>query len=431
MKLHDQLTPKQRRSIKRDLGLIFSLRGVVFPKSIEDLRQLGFLSPYKIKIKDKQVYFSKKSKQAFERICGFIEDTDKFKNNLNYDNIFYEVLKEIERWFNQYLIPDDFEFIEPLDKKLESQISIFKFFCRVEGVLLKGINKLVIGNKEIVIYDPQLISGLEFSIERLPDIINEEYRNSLVISGKEIGSHSVALEKFYFNSELCISIIRLYSCILYRRAIHGMQVRLVNTCFGAYAPASSFGWDDAIKSPVFSRYFKDDYNIEIGEEQLSYLRETCFFDQLAILIEKDKKSEVEEAVVKSVFWFGEAQKDRIEVFKWIKLWSCMECFFSVNENDITESNARGISALLVYGGFKLEGLNDFRYIKGKIKEYYRMRSKAIHQAEFNHIERKILEEFSYIVAWVIIVMVSLSIRGYVNLSQIREQAIRLDNVKQS
>lgn len=144
-------------------------------------------------------------------------------------------------------------------------------------------------------------------------------------------------------------------------------------------------------------------------------------------IDKLNRSELEESIIKSLYWLGEAQKDRSDASSWVKLWSCLECFFTLGEDEITEKNARGISSLLIYGGYYHEQYRDYEVLKKKIKKFYGFRSKVVHHAEYTHIEEHLLLEFSYIVAWSIITMVSLIDRGYTQLSEIREKADMLES----
>jgi len=155
----------------------------------------------------------------------------------------------------------------------------------------------------------------------------------------------------------------------------------------------------------------------------------CFFKELSNLIDKQERNELEDAVVKSLFWIGEAQKDRSHASAWVKLWSCVECFFTLDNEEITELNARGIASILTFGGYSHEKYGDYEQLKNKIKKYYALRSKVVHRAEYTHIDQLLLEEFSFIVAWVIITMTSLLDRGYTTLAQVKEQAERLDKVK--
>ena len=428
MTLHEELTPKQKRSIKRDIDLIFSLKGLSFPKTIDDIKEIGFFSP-KVKVNKKDIYLSKDGRIALRRICDFIYQTRKYGDALNYNDIFQGVIAEIERWLNDSLVPDDAEFIDPLDILLSKKIDNYTFVCRVDGLSFDKIGNIVIGKKEIKEYDQKLISGVTDVSDVINDAIKKEYSNSLVIVGTEIGSGSVAQEKFYHNAELSLSVLRLYSCALYGSAIHKINIRLINNCAHAYGSASSFGWADSEKSFIFTRYFRSEEDFKIEPELLNYLISVCFFKELSNLIDKQKRNELEDAVVKSLFWIGEAQKERSHASAWVKLWSCMECFFTLGEEKITELNARGISSILVFGGYSHEKYGDYEQLKKKIKKYYALRSKVVHRAEYTHIDQILLEELSFIVAWVIITMASLLDRGYTTLAQVQEQAERLDKVK--
>ena len=428
MTLYEELTPKQKRSIKRDIDLIFSLKGLSFPKTIEEIKEIGFLSA-KVKVNENEIYLSKDGRVALRRICDFIHQSKIFGNVPNYNDIFQGVFGEIERWLNDSLVPDDEEFVDPLDILLSKQIDNYVFVCRVDGLSFDKTDNIVIGNREIRKYDKKLISEISDISDDINDVINKEYSNSLVILGIERGSSSVAQEKFFHNAELSLSVLRLYSCALYRKAIQRINIRLINDCAHSYGTASSFGWDDSEKSLIFTRYFKSEHDFKIEPELLDYLSSVCFFKEFSNLIDKQNRNELEDAVVKSLFWIGEAQKDRSHAAAWVKLWSCVECFFTLGEEEITERNARGISSILVYGGYSHEKYDDYDQLKKKMKKYYRLRSKVVHRAEYTHIDQILLEELSFIVAWVIITMISLLNRGYTTLAQVQEQAERLDRIK--
>ena len=158
---------------------------------------------------------------------------------------------------------------------------------------------------------------------------------------------------------------------------------------------------------VYKRYIKSSHDFTIDKELLNYLSKTCFLNEAASLIEKQRRNELEEAILKAIYWFGQVQDDTNDASKWIKLWTCLECFFSLDKNEITESNARGIASLLIYGGYKIDDFGDFMKLKSKIKIFYEFRSKIIHNADFKQIDSKSLYDLSLITAWVIIVAVSL------------------------
>jgi len=427
MTLYEELSPKQKRSIRGDIALIISLKGLSFPKTIDELKEIGFFSP-SVKVNGREIYLSKDGQIALRRICNFIHQTKKYNDLLNYNDIFQGVIAEIGRWINDNLIPDDAEFIEPLDLLLLKKIDNYTFFCRVDGVSLENIGSIIIGKYEIKKYDQMLISGINDAGDLTNKVIKKEYGDALVIIGTERGSRSVAQEKFYHNADLSLSVLRLYSCALYHSAIRKINIRLINNCAQAYGPASSFGWGDSERSLIFTRYFRSEQDLKIDPELLHYIGAECFFEMLSSLIGKEQNNELENAILKALFWIGEAQKDRSHASAWIKLWSSMECFFTLGDKEITEINARGISSILVYGGYSHEKFGDYDRLKKKIKNYYKLRSRAVHRAEYTNIDEVLLNEFSFITAWTVITMASLLDRGYKTLSQVQKEAMRLDGL---
>jgi hypothetical protein len=425
MTLYQELTQKQKRSIRNDIDLISSLKGVSFPKTFDEIKEIGFLSPT-IEVGKSNAYLTEGGKVALRRICDITHQTKKYNDMLNYDDIFQEVISEFGRWLSDGLIPDDAEFINPLDTLLSRKIDNYTFICRVDGLSLIEIGSIVIGNKEIKEYNHKYVSGISGVSDIASDAIKGEYSNSLVIVGSERGSSSVAQEKFYHNAELSLSVLRLYSCAIYTSAIHRVNIRMINNCANAYGPASSVGWKGSEKTFYYLRHYKSTQDLKLDSELLNRLSSECFFEKLAHLIDKQERNELEEAIVKSLFWIGEAQKDLSHASAWIMLWSCVECFFTIGTKEITEQNARGIASILVFGGYSHERYGDYEQLKMKIKNYYRLRSRVVHRAEYIHIDNILLEEFSFIVAWVIITMVSLSDRGYATLAQVQEQSDRLD-----
>lgn len=426
MTLYEELQPKQKRSIRCDIDFIFSLKGITFPQTIDEMKALGGIIPPHVRVKDRDIYFSRKGQTALRRLCDIVHSTERYKDELSYNDVFQGIISELGRWFNEEMIPDDREFIEPLDLLLLKKIDNFTFLCRVDGISLDSVLCITIGKYEVKKYDEIHISGINNPSDRTNKLIRQEYHDALVIIGTERGSCSIAKEKYYHNADLSLSILRLYSCALFRSAIHKLNIRLINNCAQAYGRASSFGWGDLEKYLIFTRHFRSEQDMKIDIELLKDMHSAYFFEMLSTLIGKEQKNELENAILKALYWIGEAQKDRSNASAWIKLWSSMECFFTLGENEITEHNARGISSILIYGAYSHHEFGNYSQLKQKIKKYYKLRSKTVHRAEYTHIDNRILVEFSFIAAWTVITMASLLSRGYTTLSQIQKEADRLD-----
>jgi hypothetical protein len=384
MDLYEELIPKQKRMIARDIGVITSLKGQRLLRTLEDFKEVSFFSS-KLTVKGKEIYLSVDGEASLQRICDITYGSKKYSELLDYNDISQSVLAELGRWHSNGLIPSGEEFIKELDQLLSKTIKKFYFTCRVDGIYLDKVASIRIGQRDVRIYNSTDLDSMSAVRESTKKIIDKEYDGSLVIAGTENGSKAVALEKFYHNAEFSLSILRLYSCALLKQAIHKVNIRLINNCAHSYGAASCFGQEDSTKNLIFTRYFKSTEDFKLETELLDYLGAELFFDNLSSLVDKESKNDLENAIVKSLYWIGEAQKDHSNPSAFIKLWSALECFFTPGGDKIAERNASGISCMMIFGDFHHEQYEDYKQLKKKIKNYYKLRSKVVHNAEFSQI----------------------------------------------
>ena len=158
MKLYKELTNKQKIMITRDINTILSLKGMTFPKTIEDIKKLGFFSP-KVKINNREVYLSDEGISAVRRICNITHGSCKYKDQLNYNDIFQSVLLELGKWLSDELRPDTDTFILSLDAALSKNIDKFHFTCRIDGISFDGLADINIGGKVIKPYCSTHLNG--------------------------------------------------------------------------------------------------------------------------------------------------------------------------------------------------------------------------------------------------------------------------------
>jgi hypothetical protein len=179
-------------------------------------------------------------------------------------------------------------------------------------------------------------------------------------------------------------------------------------------------------NPTVTRAWGEDKKLPLNAELVAYLRNQCFLNQLTELPVLNQKTELQESIERALYWFADAHGDRNTTMRFIKLWSCAECFFAITDKDVTEANARGMATILTFAGYGVWKVEDYPRLKRRLKELYDLRSRAVHRAEFNGVKLQDLRDLSQWVAWVIISMMALSQRGYRTLEAIKEQVVRLD-----
>ena len=169
-------------------------------------------------------------------------------------------------------------------------------------------------------------------------------------------------------------------------------------------------------------------DLPLSSESVAHLTKVCFLKQLASLPDLQDRSEIQNAIIRSIYWFADAYGDRNPTMQFVKLWSCAECFFAIDKEGVTDLNAKGFAAILTFAGFRIIDVKDYPDFKRRIKNLYGSRSEAIHRASFGHIQTSDLDDLSHWIAWIIISMVALSQRGYRTLRQVQEQTSRLDRL---
>lgn len=187
-------------------------------------------------------------------------------------------------------------------------------------------------------------------------------------------------------------------------------------------------WDSGGDNSQLTRKWGHEQDLTLDSKSVVDLIGHCFLKELAALPDQSDRSELQDAIVRSIYWFADAYKDSNPTMEFIRLWSCAECFFAIDEEGVTDDNARGFAAVLAFAGFRIVELQDYPGFKRRVKRLYDLRSKAIHRGFFGHIETSDLDDLSRWITWIIISMVSLSGRGYRTLRQVQRQTSRLDKL---
>jgi len=389
----NNLSPKERRTFRYDLSVLFSFKNYTIPNTIEDYKQLGFLSPH-LKIKGREIYLGARARAALQRATEVVMKAGGLEKFATFNDIWQLIKSHIEMWFEEMLIPDMDEFYDRLLPAFAEFKKARRFIYRVEGLKLKDIDAIELGSKTIRSqFSWDLLEGVESDDASMRELIEKEFGGQYVIEGREVGSHDKAQGKFVFSAEMAISVLRLCGCLLYRGAMTGTHIRLVDRSLGARGAASSLSWGEEERRLRFSRYWGREQALPLSQDMLAHLTEHCFFRQIFQCLEKDGRTELEDAITRAIYWFGEAYKDTDDTMKFVKLWSCVESFFSVDEEQITLLNAIGLSAVMAYGGYAVTDVTYYKEFKKKVTRLYSLRSKALHRAYHGHIGWSELEDF--------------------------------------
>lgn len=422
---YSAFTEKQKRVIRNDLQLLFTPRA--FSKStIDDWKRLGINSfGREIKLERGSILLSEEGYNAVRRLSKLIGELPALANSVSISDVTGAVKAHYSDWVRRMLEPDGDEFVDPIFQELSTSIKDYEFLIKVEGLDLKDQDVIELGSTRIQRSDETLLRRVDFA-KMDPEWVKKSFENNIWLVGKARGSNTVALERFQTRVVLSVGVLAVYAAVRYRDAFRRSRVHPLISFAVPSEAITLLKWETGGSNPSISRRWGREQDLPIDAASIQYLRKECFLDELAALPDRDQRTELQDAIVRSLYWLADAHGDRNPPMQFVKLWSCLECFFTVGHDNITEANATGIAAVLAFGGSRIVEPADYAAAKRRVRQLYKMRSKAVHSARFEHIATADVDELARWVGWIIISMVSFTQRGYINLRQVRDQSVRLD-----
>jgi len=421
------MTPKEKRTIERDLETLFSTKAFIIPATIEVWKSLGFFHP-QVRTDNGALPLSPVGIAALRRLTGIVQKFPELRDSCSSKEIAEQVHESYEGWIKRLLQPDGQEFVDGVRDALLATVKERIFLVGVEGLDLEDLERLNLGLTTICKADPALLSEIEFGGALTSEWVQSQFASKLWLIGNSQGSPEVSRQQFEHRTVLTVGILAVCGALLFKGAIWQSHVRAVIAPHQQTMAVSVFSWDAGGANPNVSRSWGQDKKLPLNAEAVSYLRKECFLDRLAELLGLKERTEVQDAIVRALYWFADAHADPNTTMRFIKLWSCAECFFAITDQDVTEANARGIATILTFAGYGITTAGEYAKFKRRLKAFYDLRSRAVHRAQFGEVQLQDLEEFSRLIAWLIVSMTALTERGYQTLASIKEQVVRLDRI---
>lgn len=408
------------------INSLFSEKAFIKINSIEDIKNLDDFLGQELRLSEKKsIFITTDTRLTLRSITNRIISFYDLEEYIT----FSEVFLNLEKVYADYLLNNKHlaNMLDDVYKSAKSEINTFNNLMCCEGVKLKNIKILNCGNYWIV---PSDISIFNEAYGKNDPNFYEMMKDYLWIIGSEEGSKKQVQQRFDYQTNLITSFLNICFQTVNKKSIFSYRIQVLNSSSTHKSRQPRLQWKNTCEGNSFSYAFPSFSIAEIDSELLEYFRENLFFDSFFNILQSKEKTEVQDAIIKAVYWYCEATKDNNATMKFIKLWSCIECFFSITDTKISESNAKGLACILVYGGYGIYDVNSYNELKIKIKKLYAKRSKALHRAYWSNIENIDVIELANWSAWLIISALGLSVVGnYSMLSQIKEQSFRLDDLQ--
>ena len=421
----DQFHPKQQRIIQNDVSILFSRSAFLRKPTIEQITDI-----FRPTVNESRgtLWYSDKAIDSLNRLTRLIFGLSDLSQAVISSAVYEQLLSTHKQYIGQDVTPTAEEYVSVVITTLRSTVKSYKFLICVEGLVLKGLPQLQLGSVRIQHPDPKLFETIKFGGMLPAAPIFEQFNKDLWLIGDGRGDRKIATERFELRALQVVGLLAVCGAILYRGAIWRSRVRAVISPNDNRRAISILSWEQDGEDPSLNRRMGDELDLEINTQQLSYLTDTCYFQELASLSDQAKVSELQEAILRAIYWFGDAYRDPNRTMKFVKLWSCAEAFFAIEKEGVADLNTTGLATVLTFGGFGIIAPADYARARKRIRDLYDHRSRALHRGTFGGIEPIDLNALSFWMAWLIISMASLCERGYSTFRQVREQTVRLDKL---
>jgi hypothetical protein len=439
------------RHLRRPWDTLISERGLFVPKIFED-HKTHFLKVPDIKINKKTFYLSDAGREALSQMLNVLCALSDIQKSHTRQEVYECLLKEYEamwnRGFETNLLDEINEFLPRLLSALKARVQRRRFYARVTGVRLEGLDRLVIGRVVLRSCNDELKAGLRLSRSKenneyfdtaVAPFIAKNFENGLCLEGEYEADAKKSEELFDSDCRMAISLLRLILCSWAPEKIHLIKAPLR---LWADAPSNrrTMLSVDTTTGGI-TLHWKSNIDTEgplLNPENLEILRRDWFWDDLCKILTLDDRNELEDIIVNGIKWIGDAQDDSDIASAFVKYWTCLEGAFSGHtgktgiekaskkkEMSLSERLARSIAIVLVFGGYQFYKAEEFDKLFANIKQLYAIRSDVVHRGRSKHLTSARLAEICTYAVYVIFTLLGLRSRGYTTRQGIEKQTERI------
>lgn len=419
---------KQARIIQRALTQLAGAKSYKPIRSIEDFGDKPFgrmlqLTNYRM------VLLTDHGMEQVERLVDTTVEVDPFAGLADSADIWSASWKTLEELVsNGQMAESAKEWLSLISARIEPEIQSRLIIVPFVGVTLKGIEELMLGSFQLLRPSISYLEamGVDHEWADVPKIIAGYRDRELWLSGCARGTPRVAERRFRTFADLIAGLLAVAVGVLSKSGATRVFISPNMTGHDSRGDATWFSWAGGTANFTIHRSGIRGVPFEIDSGLRDELYQASTFATALRVFEADKRVPLEEAVARGFHWFADAHRDPTPVMQFVKYWSCIETFFSIDEEEITKSVSVGVSAVLVFGGYEFVPRDDYSNVKKRVASLYRLRSQAVHRASRTHVTELDVAELSRYAAQLLINMVSFVERGYQRLDDIKQHSMRLD-----
>lgn len=422
-----QLTGKALRQVDRSLVRMYDASGIV----PVDFTSPGSQSPTFLSRMIRLPYggllqFTDIGYQHFISVVKQIHSLQVFGDNAAYRDVWNATKSVIEASLSKGDAPvAGNAFVQLVREQVEPNISLRSFAASVYGIELDKNRPISLSGFSIVpatTHDLEA-SGLPIEQEHLSRHLKDLGPDPFII-GTTCGTKFAAETKFQTKANLLVGLLAVFAGANYANGPTGFRLGIRLSAESNYGRATYFSWTARKEEATVHLAFPKSQILKLNsfEERLHV---GGYFDTITRAIDATARTKLEEALVRALYWFCDAQRDTVTVMQFIKYWSCIETFFSTPES-VVRSVSTGLATALVAGGGSFFKADEYGTLKRRITRLYTLRCRALHGASYSHVTAQDVADLSQWTAWLLLVVAELVDSGYTTTEEVRVQTHRID-----
>jgi Apea-like HEPN len=405
------LTSKQIGVLNRCIREFFSKRAVEANR-IEKQKELRFpdLLTRWISIDAKRgfmILLSDAGNAAHDRIVDSLHDAAIFGDDATRSDIWSAVRKTLESCIANKLMPEDSkELVDMIKARVSPQVRRYTFVAAVRGIALKGVKAMPLGLVSIVQSPEDYVLSAGVKMRDDLSALMKPLHSYPCIVGTFKGTFEAAKRKFSEQAHLTAAMLSVSVGEAFEYGATNCRVAALIDRPVSGSLMLFLHWDDVDKSLGWTRNAGFGIPYTLDKERVDTLLTPGPFTYAFKVFQNRQRTDLEEAIAKAVYWYGDAQLDPLRVGQFVKYWSCIESFFTQGELDITETLALGMVVVLTFGHLQYLDRADYKANKATLKKLYAKRSRAVHSASYSHITGADVALLSQWTAWLIFNVIS-------------------------
>jgi len=438
--------PKVLRHLLRPWNILISERGLFAPKTFED-HKTHFLKVPDIKIGKNILHLSEAGRKAITSMLDVLCTLPDIEKVHTRQDVYECLLKEYETTLNRTaetkLLDEIHEFLPRLLSALKFRIRRRRFYARITGIRLEGLDRLEIGRVVLRPCNEGFKTDLRSSISQkeadhfdttVVPFIEKNFENGLILEGEYEADAKKSEQLFDIDCRMAISLLRFILCSWAPEKIHLIKAPLRLWADAPSDRQTMLSTDTATgQITLHWRSNVDTKGPLLNPENLEILRRDWFWDDFCKILAMDDRNELEDIIVNGIKWIGDAQDDSDTASAFVKYWTCLEGAFSrdtgktdaKDEISLSDRLARSISVVLVFGGYQFYKAEEFDKLFANVKQLYAIRSAVIHRGRSKRLTGTRLAEICAYAVYVIFTLLGLRSRGYTTTQGIWKQTERI------